>query len=216
MFVIAIVTEMPTLANCAETNVMTRSGYQIVTENEVYFVSKERFLKKYKGNLYMTPGTKDRLLSFDEAKELRDSIIRLENDKVIRIKGSHKNECFTKNGGKYNIALASSDVEIQADDISCEYSGNNSNVKIATRNSGIDITASNSSFDISAENTVVTMYVSNCFIDLNGTHLEVMIVGNGNIVNGVTDGITVFSRGKKNEFHKKGEAPIEDPSKHTV
>ena len=71
MFVIAVFTEMPTPASCSETRVLTRNGYQIVTENEVYFVSKERFLKKYKDNLFITTGTKDRLLTFEEAQELR-------------------------------------------------------------------------------------------------------------------------------------------------
>ena len=51
MFVIAIETELNSLASCAETNVMTRNGYQIITEHEAFFVSKERFLNKYKGNL---------------------------------------------------------------------------------------------------------------------------------------------------------------------
>ncbi len=216
MFVIAIATETSTLASCAETNVMTRNGYQIITENEIYFVSKERFLNKYKGNLYMMPGTKDRLFTFDEARVLRDSIVNLENNRFVKIKGSHRNEIFNKDNTGYNISLSASDVEITARNIRCEYSGNNSNIKIVTDGSVIDATAANSTFNINADNTAITMYVSGCFIDLQGENLEVMVIGNGNIINGIAEGITVFSRGKKNEFHKRGEAPAEDDSKHSV
>lgn len=213
MFVIAIETELNSLASCAETNVMTRNGYQIITEHEAFFVSKERFLNKYKGNLYMLPGNKDRLLTFDEASELRNSIIRLENQKVIKVKGTHRSETFSKDNANYNISLPSSDIEINANSIRCEYSGNNSNIRIITKNSSVDATSSNSTFDITADDTVITMYASGCFIDLSGTNLEVMIIGSNNTVCGVTEGITVFSRGKKNEFRKKSKAPEEDPAK---
>ena len=209
MFVIAVETALNTLASCSETNVMTRNGYQIITENEVYFVSKERFLNKYKGNLYMTPGTKDRLLEFEEASALRDSIVRLEGQKLIKVKGSNRNEVFSKNGANYNISLPSSDVEINAENIRCEYSGNNSNIRIITDNSSIDATASNSTFDICADDTVVTLYISGCFVDLEGTNLEVMIIGSNNTVCGITEGITVFSRGRKNEFRKKSTSPVQ-------
>ena len=216
MFVIAIETELESLANCAETNVMTRNGYQIITEHEVFFVSKERFLNKYKGNLYMTPGTKDRLLTFDEACALRDSISRLENQKLIKVKGCNKNVTFDKDGANYGIVLPSSDVEIKAKNIRCEYSGNNSNVRIITEGSSIDTTASNSTFDISADDTVITMYISGCFVDQNGSNLEIMIIGSNNTICGIAEGITVFSRGRKNEFRKKNAAPKEDPSKITL
>ena len=216
MFVIAIETELSTLASCAETNVMTRNGYQIITENEVFFVSKERFLNKYKGNLYMTPGIQDRLLTFNEAYALRDAIIHLETQRLIKVKGSHKSESFDKNGAHYSINLPSSDVEITAKNIYCEYNGNNSNVHIDTARSSVDITASNSTFVIAADDTVITMYISGCFVDLSGSNLEVMIIGSNNTICGVTDGITVFSRGKKNEFQKKNAAPKKDPSKITI
>ena len=216
MFVIAIETELKSLANCTETNVMTRNGYQIVTENEVFFVSKERFLNKYKGNLYMTPGTRERLLTFNEASELRDSIINLENRKLIKVKGTHRNETFSKNGAHYSIDLPASDVEINAKNIYCEYRGNNSNIRIDTEKSSFDATASNSTFDIQANDTVITMYISGCYVDLNGTNLEVMIVGSNNTICGIDESITVFSRGKKNEFRKKNTAPAEDPSKSTI
>ena len=214
MFVIAIETQLNSLASCAETNVMTRSGYQIITEHEVFFVSKERFLNKYKGNLYMTPGTKDRLLSFDEACVLRDSIVRLENQKLVKVKGTHRNEVFSKDGANYSLSLPASDVEINAKGIRCEYNGNNSNIRIVTENSSIDATASNSTFDITADDTAITMYISGCFVELSGTNLEVMIIGSNNTICGVSDGITVFSRGKKNEFRKKDEAPVEDSGKN--
>ena len=214
MFVIAIETELNSLASCAETNVMTRNGYQIITEHEVFFVSKERFLNKYKGNLYMTPGTKDRLLSFEEASALRDAILRLEDRKVIKVKGAHRSEVFSKDGANYSISLRSSDVEIRANRVRCEYSGNNSNVRIVTEGSHVDATASRSTFDITADNTVITMYISDCFVELSGTGLEVMIIGSNNTVCGVADGITVFSRGRKNEFRRRDGAPAEDPAKN--
>ena len=213
MFVIAIETELNSLASCAETNVMTRNGYQIITEHEAFFVSKERFLNKYKGNLYMLPGNKDRLLTFDEASELRNSITRLEDQKLIRVKGANRSETFSKDNANYNISLTSSDIEINANSIRCEYSGNNSNIRITTKNSSVDATSSNSTFNITADDTVITMYISGCFIDLSGTNLEVMIIGSNNTICGVSDGITVFSRGKKNEFRKKDKAPEEDPAK---
>ena len=216
MFVIAIETELGTLASCAETNVMTRNGYQIITENEAFFVSKERFLNKYKGNLYVTPGIKDRLLSFEEAYALRDSVRRLEASRLIRVKGSHKQESFTKDGARYQLNLPSSDVEINAAGIFCEYSGGNSNVRIVTDGSTIEATASNSTFDVTASNTVITMYVNGSYIDLSGHNLEVVIIGSNNTVCGVSDGITVFSRGRKNEFQKRIAAPEEDTSKTAV
>ena len=213
MFVIAIETELGTLASCAETNVMTRNGYQIITENEVFFVSKERFLNKYKGNLYMTPGIHNRLLTFNEAYALRDSIVRLEAQRLIKVKGSHRSESFDKDGAHYSINLPSSDVEITAKNIYCEYNGNNSNVHIDTVHSSVDITASNSTFAIAADDTAITMYISGCFVDLSGNNLEVMIIGSNNTICGITDGMMVFSRGKKNEFQKMTAAPEEDPSK---
>ena len=216
MFVIAIETQLNTLASCAETNVMTRNGYQIITENEVFFVSKERFLNKYKGNLYMTPGAQDRLLTFNEASTLRDSIVALENQKLIKVKGTHQNETFSKNGARYRISLPSSDIEINAKHIDCEYNGNNSNIRIVTENSSIDATASNSTFDITADNTAITMYISGCFVDLNGTNLEVVIIGSNNTICGIAEGITVFARGKKNEFRKKNVPVEQDPSKTTA
>ena len=216
MFVIAIETELSSLASCAETNVMTRTGYQIITENELFFVSKERFLNKYKGNLYMAAGSKDRLLNFEEAYALRDSIIRLEKQRLIKVKGSHKSESFNKDGAHYSLNLPSSDVDINAKNIYCEYSGNNSNIRIKTEGSTIDASASNARFDITANDTVLTMYVSGCFIELCGKGIEVMIIGNNNTIFGVTDGITVFSRGKKNEFHKNVDAPASDPAKADI
>lgn len=216
MFVIAVQTELKSLANCAETNVMTRSGYQIVTDHEVYFVSKERFLNKYKGNLYMVPSAKDRLLTFEEASVLRSAIEELESGKLIKVKGKNRYEKFDRDGANYSISLPSSDVEIEAKAIRCEFSGNNSNLRVKTENSALDATASNSTFDISANDTVATMYVSNCFIELSGVGLKVMIVGNNNTVSGITDGIEVFSRGRKNEFRRKSEAASEDTSKRNI
>ncbi len=213
MFVIAIETELNSLASCAETNVMTRNGYQIITENEVFFVSRERFLTKYKGNLYLTPGKGERLLTFSEASLLRDSVIRLENRRLIKVKGSNRSEIFTRDGADYHIVMPSSDVEINAERIRCEYRGNNSNIKIVTKSSSIDATASHSTFDIHADETTLTMYVSGCFVDLCGKNLEVMIIGSNNTICGITDDITVFSRGRKNTFFKKHEAPTEDPVK---
>ena len=216
MFVIAVQTELKSLASCAETNVMTRSGYQIVTEHEVFFVSKERFLDKYKGNLYMVPSAKDRLLTFEEASKLRNAVEELESGKLIKVKGKNRYEKFDKDGANYSISLPSSDVVIEAKAVRCEFSGNNSNIRVKTENSALDVTASNSTFDISADDTVVTMYVSNCFIELSGTDLKVMIVGNSNTVSGITDGIEVFSRGKKNEFRRKSEALREDTAKRNI
>lgn len=70
-----------------------------------------------------------------------------------------------------------------------------------------------STFDIHADETTLTMYVSGCFVDLCGKNLEVMIIGSNNTICGITDDITVFSRGRKNTFFKKHEAPTEDPVK---
>ena len=65
-----------------------------------------------------------------------------------------------------------------------------------------------------ADNTVITMYISNCFVELDGSNLEVMIIGSNNNISGIAEGITVFARGKKNEFHNRDEAPEADPSKN--
>ena len=214
MLTIAIKTTLSYLVSCSETHKMTRNGWQIIVGPEAFFVSEDRFLSKYKGNLYIVPGTKDRLLTFEEADALRASVMNLESQRIIKVKGSNKSELFDKSGATYNLSLASSDVEIAADDIRCEYNGNNSNIRIVTENSSIDATASNSTFDITADDTVITMYISGCFVELSGTNLEVMIIGSNNTICGVSDGITVFSRGKKNEFRKKDEAPVEDPGKN--
>ena len=214
MFAIAIETELSSLASCAETHVMTRSGYQLITpENELFFVSKERFLNKYKGNLYLTPGVRDTLLSFDEACALRDAIIRLESKKLIKVKGSNQSKTFDTDDAAYHIVLPSSDVEIRAKRIRCEYRGNYSNVTINTERSELDVTASHAAFDITANDTAITMYVSNCFVELSGEHLDVIIIGSNNTVNGVCPGINVFSRGKKNEFNKRFETPAQDSPK---
>jgi hypothetical protein len=216
MFVIAIETELSALASCAETNIMTRNGYQIVNENEMFFVSKEHFLNKYKGNLYMIPGVVDRLLSFEEASTLRNSISSLEAKKLVKIKGSNKNEVVSVNDARYSISLRSSDLLIEADRITCEYNGSNGNVRIVTEESVIDASATNTRFDIKTSNTVLTICASGCFIELSGAELEVLLIGNNNTVCGIAPGITVYSRGRKNTFKKKDSAPTEDPAKKNV
>lgn len=213
MLVIAIETELSTLVNCAETNVMTRSGYQIVTENEIFFVSRERYLNKYKDNLYRVPGTRDRLLTFPEAVALRESVLRIEELRQIRVKGSHRRESFRKDGAQYTLDLPSSDVEIKAKSIRCDFTGNNSVVRVETEDSVVEATAWESTFDIRADRTVVVLYTSGCFVELSGHGLEVMIVGNNNTVSGITEGITVFCRGKRNDFVRSPSSPEEDPSK---
>ncbi len=214
MLTIAIKTTLSYLVSCSETHKMTRNGWQIIVGPEAFFVSEDRFLSKYKGNLYIVPGTKDRLLTFEEADALRASVMNLEGHRIIKVKGSNKSELFDKSGATYNLFLASSDVEVAADDIRCEYNGNNSNIKVTTSGSVLDMTSSNSRFDIRADNTVITMYISNCFVELDGSNLEVMIIGSNNNISGIAEGITVFARGKKNEFHNRDEAPEADPSKN--
>lgn len=210
MIVIAIETRLDALASCAETNVMTRNGYQIVTDHEVFFVSKERFLKKYKGNLYIIPGTKGRLLTFDEANSLRQSIVRIENDKPIRLKGKSLSERYTKGGISYDLILASSDVEIEADDIFCQFAGKNNNLHIDTKHSKIYINSSNSTIGVRADRSLLEMRVSDCFIELSGREIDIVLIGNNNIVCGITDGINVFTRGRKNEFFKKSTSTLSD------
>ena len=214
MFVIAIQTELNSLACCAETNVMTRTGYQIIAENEVFFVSKERFLDKYKGNLYLMPGTHDTLLSFEQASALRDTIIRLESQKLIKVKGSNTRVISDRDGAHYDINVSDSDIDIKGSSVLCQFSGNNCNVRIVTRNSSIDATSSNSTFEIIADDTVVMMFISGCFVELSGNNLEVMLIGSNNTVCGITEGITVFSRGKKNEFRKRQISPIAESIKN--
>lgn len=216
MLVMAIETELDSLANCAETNVMTRSGYQIVTENELFFVSRERFLKKYKGNLYLIPGSRSRLLTFAEASDLRDTLSSLMEPKRIRVTGSHRSESFRGDGAHYSLELSYSDVELQGREISCEFSGRDSHVRIVTEGSTVTAEAGGSTFDIRADATEIVLRISGCFVDLSGTELKVMIIGNNNTVCGVAEGITVFSRGKKNEFLRKSGLPEEDPAKSPV
>jgi hypothetical protein len=213
MLVIAIETELSALANCAETNVMTRSGFQIVTENEIFFVSRERYLNKYKDNLYRVPGTRDRLLTFAEAAALRETVLRLEDVRQIRVKGTHRRECFNQDGAHYALDLSSSDVEIKAKDIRCVFDGRNSHVCVETEDSVVEATAWESTFDIRADRTAAVLCVSDCFVELSGDGLEVMIIGNNNTVSGIADGIHVFCRGKRNEFVKRTGLPEEDPSK---
>ena len=216
MFVIAVFTEMPTPASCSETRVLTRTGYQIVTENEVYFVSKERFLKKYKDNLFITAGTKDRLLTFEEAQELREAVVRLEKKRLIKVKGSNLHETYDRDSAAYSLAVTGSDIAFEADRIRCDCSGNNNNIRIKTRGSMFNITSSRSTIDIDAKSTSLHLYVSDCFIELSGTDVEVMLIGNNNTVGGITEGITVISRGRKNEFVKKDEAPLPSGEKGVI
>ncbi len=214
MFVIAVLTEMSAPEICSETRILTRSGFQIITEHESYFVSKERFLKKYKDNLFIAAGTKDRLLSFDEAQELRSAFLHLEEKKTIKVKGRHLQQIFNGSHANYNVNANNSDIAFVADNIYCDMSGNNNNVQIITSTSSFDIKSSSSTVNIDANNTSFHLYMSNCFVEVTGSGVEIMLIGNNNVISGITDGITVISRGKRNEFIKKEKTTRTPRSKY--
>ena len=74
MSAIAVEIKLDQLVMCDESYTMTTEGYQIITRNEMFFVSRDVFNEKYRSTVYDTPLRLGRMLTFDEALELFEAI----------------------------------------------------------------------------------------------------------------------------------------------